>query len=396
MNSHGNPDPSAYDDKEWLSSTYTPDGQTIYGLSHQEYEGWNYDPDCAGWRGTFEQSKCWMNSVNLVKSVDGGASYTQTAAPSHLIASAPYKYAAGAGPFGVFDPSNIIYRPSDGHYYATVRVEPHGAQQYGVCLMRTSNLDDPTSWRAWDGKGFGVRFINPYLEPNEPPADHVCAPISPGNLPYGSSSLTYSTYLNKYVFVAVSEKTDPSTGSTVGGFYFSLSDDLIHWSEQQLLMEGVLTWRHQCGDDDPVLYPSLLDPASPDHNFETIGQHPYLYFTRLNYEYYDPTTCWMTLDRDLVRVPIEFTGGSVPASGNPPAGPPSGSSPPPVTGVSTHTSKPNCAAEQRARTRLTRALRTARRQLTRTRSRPARRRLRSRIKHLRSRLDRLRKSPCRR
>src|SRR6185436_10226841 len=93
MNSHSNQDPSAYDDKEWLSSLYTTDGQTIYGLSHHEYEGWNYDSACAQWRGTFEQSKCWMNSVNLVKSTDGGSSYTHAAAPSHLIASAPYTYA---------------------------------------------------------------------------------------------------------------------------------------------------------------------------------------------------------------------------------------------------------------------------------------------------------------
>jgi hypothetical protein len=318
MNSHGSQDPAAYDDREWLSSVYTPDGQTIYGLSHMEYEGWNYDPNCAQWRGTFEQAKCWMNSVNLVTSTNGGSSYTHAAAPAHLIAAAPYQYASGTGPLGVFDPSNILYRPDDGYYYATVRVEAHAAQEGGICLMRTSDLADATSWRAWDGAGFGVRFINPYLEPDEPPSAHVCTPLSPGNLPYGNSSLAYSSYLHKYVFVAVSEKTDPSTGQTVGGFYYSLSDDLIHWSEQQLLMEGVLTWRHQCGDDDPVLYPSLLDPASPDRNFGTIGRHPYLYFTRFNYEYYDPSTCWMSLDRDLIRIPIEFTSASDPPANEPP------------------------------------------------------------------------------
>jgi hypothetical protein len=318
MNSHSNRDPAAYNDKEWLSSVYTGDGQTIYGLSHHEYEGWNYDAACAPWRGTFEQARCWMNSVNLVSSVDGGSSYTHATAPSHLIAAAPYRYAAGSGPLGVFDPSNILYRPEDGHYYATVRAAPYGAQQNGICLMRTANLADPTSWRAWDGAGFGVRFINPYLEPNEPPGNHVCSVLSPGLLPYGSSSLTYSTYLQKYVLLGVSEKADPSTGEIVSGFYYSLSGDLINWTEQQLVMEGVLMWRHRCGDADPVLYPSLIDPASPDRNFGTIGRRPYLYFTRFNYQYWGTEKCWMTLDRDLLRVPIEFSIDPGPPTNQPP------------------------------------------------------------------------------
>jgi hypothetical protein len=393
MNSHGNQDPAAYDDREWLSSTYTTDGRTIYGLSHMEYEGWNYDPACAQWRGTFEQARCWMNSVNLVTSVNGGSSYTHGAAPAHLVASAPYRYAAGAGPLGVFDPSNIVYRPSDGHYYATVKVEPHGAQEWGICLMRTANLADPTSWRAWDGTGFGVRFINPYLEPNEPPSAHVCQVLSPGLLPYNNSSLTYSTYLQKYVFVGVSEKVDPSTGATVGGFYYSLSDDLINWSEQQLLMEGVLTWRHRCGNEDPVLYPALLDPSSPDRNFETVDRRPYLYFTRYNYQYWDPGTCWMSLDRDLLRIPIEFTGD---ASSDPPSSPPPAPIPPagPASPKGQPSTARSCAAIAQRRTRVARALRKTRHRLAAAHSREARRRLRVRIRGLERRLKRLRKALC--
>jgi PKD repeat protein len=258
-----------------------------------------------------------MNSVNLVTSVNEGSSYTHPPAPSHLVAAAPYRYAAGSGPLGVFDPSNIVHRP-DGYYYATVRVEPYGAQDHGICLMRTATLGDPTSWRAWDGTGYGVRFINPYLEPNQPPQNHVCRVLSPGLLPYGNSSITYSTYLQKYVFLAVSEKANPTTGESVSGFYYSLSDDLIHWTEQRLLMEGVLMWRHRCGDADPVLYPSLIDPASPDRNFGTIGRHPYLYFTRFNYQYWGNDKCWMTLDRDLLRIPVEFTVGAGPPANQPP------------------------------------------------------------------------------
>jgi hypothetical protein len=45
----------------------------------------------------------------------------------------------------------------------------------------------------------------------------------------------------------------------------------------------------------------VLDPQSKSRNFETTGRRPYLYFTRFHY-----SACQQTLDRDLVRVPIEF------------------------------------------------------------------------------------------
>jgi hypothetical protein len=83
--------------------------------------------------------------------------------------------------------------------------------------------------------------------------------------------------------------------------YFSLSKDLIHWSERRLIREAELPWTYRCGDHNPILYPSLLDPGSQSRNFETTGRHPYLYFTRLNY-----SSCEMTADRDLLRVPVEL------------------------------------------------------------------------------------------
>ena len=38
----------------------------------------------------------------------------------------------------------------------------------GTCLIRTQNVADPKSWRAWDGDGFNVRFVDPYRESPEP------------------------------------------------------------------------------------------------------------------------------------------------------------------------------------------------------------------------------------
>src|SRR4249920_1563080 len=39
MASSMNPDPAAFDDHEWIASTWTPDGKTIYALVHNEYQG---------------------------------------------------------------------------------------------------------------------------------------------------------------------------------------------------------------------------------------------------------------------------------------------------------------------------------------------------------------------
>jgi hypothetical protein len=64
----------------------------------------------------------------------------------------------------------------------------------------------------------------------------------------------------------------------------------------------VLIQNYRCGDPDPVYYGSLLDPDSSSPNFETSGRHAYLYFTRFHYK-----ACRQTLDRDLLRVPIEFS-----------------------------------------------------------------------------------------
>jgi hypothetical protein len=88
----------------------------------------------------------------------------------------------------------------------------------------------------------------------------------------------------------------------VTGFYYSLSGDLVHWSARKLVQEAVVPQTYRCGDQDPVYYPSVLDPKSSSPNFETTGRQAYLYYTRFHYK-----ACAQTQDRDLVRVPVEFT-----------------------------------------------------------------------------------------
>jgi hypothetical protein len=301
MNSHNNTDPSMYDDKEWIGSTWTPDGTTVYGIIHSEYQGWRHAPGgyCIRSGEPFsDRAKCWQNALTLAKSTNGGSTFSHTTAPTHLVAGSPTRWERGNGPLGFFQPSHIV-RAQDGWHYMMARVMNTGPQPLGSCLMRTRNVADPTAWRGWSGTGFTVTFPSPYLNTLDP-AEHVCQPVTFNHIGTLSESLGWSTYFKKWVLVGSADNADGFSGP---GFYFYTSDDLINWSPAQLLMEAELPWTYQCADG-PAFYrdPSLLDPQSKTRNFDTIGQRPYLFFTRFNL-----SSCSSSLDRDLIRIPIEFS-----------------------------------------------------------------------------------------
>jgi hypothetical protein len=206
-----------------------------------------------------------------------------------------------SGPAGLFQTSNIVHNSDDGYYYALVRAQRYRAQQQGTCVMRTRDLSDPKSWRAWNGHGFDVRFVNPYLEPNQRPVDHVCNPVSFGEIQLMVESLTFNTYLDSFLLVGTAVDRNRE-GNVTSGIYYSTSDDLIDWTPRKLILRTESRQTYECGDPNPIAYPSVLDPASTSRNFESTGKRAYLYFTRSNY-----ASCTETLDRDLVRVPIEFS-----------------------------------------------------------------------------------------
>lgn len=293
MASGYDPRPQAYDDRDWIASTYTLDGRTIYALVHEEYQGYNHPGACA----SGELLKCWYNAITFARSDNAGRTYRRAAAPANLVATAPYRYEPDAGSYGLFTPSNTVRGRTDNHYYFLARVGAHGAQPYGACLLRTRDLADPASWRGWDGSAFGVRFIDPYRQDGVP-ADHTCAPVARDQIDRMSMSLTWNTYIARYLLVG--EAAGPSPGEI--GIYYSTSTDLVHWSGRKLLRAVEAPWTFECGDRQPVTNPSVLDPASGSRNFETTGRRPWLYFTRFHY-----SGCEQTLDRDLARVRLQLS-----------------------------------------------------------------------------------------
>jgi hypothetical protein len=302
-NSPESPDPSTWDHASWISAPYTRDGNVVYSLSHMEYRGWLFDPRqpplC--YPGSPDWHTCWYNAITLLHSFDGGANFSHTSAPTHYVGGPPFQYQPGIGPAGFFNPSNIV-RGKDGYYYSLIQTMEKLPQEKGACLWRTQDLSDPKSWRAWNGSSFTVRFLDPYQNSIPDQSQHICEPVGATTIETGSESLTWNTYLKKWLLV----RAAGGASGNPTGFYAYISDDLINWSVWERVLEAKLPWAHTCGEPDYVLYPSLLDPESDTRNFETTGQHPYLFMTHFNVQY-NQGGCFMSNDRDLVRIPIELS-----------------------------------------------------------------------------------------
>jgi len=289
--------PESYENNEWLWSVYR-EGSRWHALVHNEF----HDPVSANCKvpDIPEFNPCWYNSITYAVSTDGGRSFVKPSPPAHVIAPAPLAWVAPAQPVtdwyveGYFAPTNIV-RANDGYYYALTSVTPSPLGPGGWCVMRTSQLDDPATWRAWDGTGFNLRMTSPYVTGSPAP---VCQPLQKT---MASGHLVYSTYIGRFLHVA--QNVQWIGGRNVCGIYFSLSSDLVHWSEHQLLAEtfafddcklqpsdpGVLETMHQG-------YASIIDHGDTTINFERAGRTPYLYYARET-----PT------GPQVVRVPLTFT-----------------------------------------------------------------------------------------
>lgn len=182
------------------------------------------------------------------------------------------QYPAG-GTWGVFEPSNIIKRAASGFvppaYYSLVWVShPSGS---GIFLMKTHNLADPSFWRFLTTEG-SIPTLNFSYKPSS-----ITGTPSKGGI-------SYNNYLKKYLGVY---------SHWNGIVYYSLSDDLLNWTENWR-GERVLT----PPDVGPKsIYASLLQPGAETRNFETTDRSPYIYVFRYR----------STYDRDLIRIRIRLS-----------------------------------------------------------------------------------------
>lgn len=275
---HASPEdtsPQDFSNNQWLTSFYTLDGNTIASLVHTEYDGFQIVGACSPRSLQAFYANCWWNTITLAVSNNGGADFSEATPPGNLVASPPYPYDPNnlLGPDGYTGPTGIVKWGN--YYYALINDWPFKAQQFGPCLIRTDSLFDPSSWRAWDGAGFTVRFADPYTVQNINPAQHVCAPVYAGD----ASALVQDQTTGLFI----ADDFDPGTSyGPAPGLYVWVSRDLIHWSRAYGVghVTGSEVYATPTTARYSFVYFSLLDPASQDRSFSTVTSTPYIYFVR--------------------------------------------------------------------------------------------------------------------
>ncbi len=305
MSSDYDPDPAQFDDSEWMGAPFTLDGERIYAVVHNEYRGDTHTRARPGQCPSGQRLPCLDTSFTMAVSTDGGDSFTEIAPPpNHLIATLPYQYIDDSVPSGIRQPSNIIEGPN-GFFYLFGNVSDQPAEDQWVCAMRTDDLADPSSWRFWDGNDFTGVWKNPYLQPVDPVADK-CAPLALPQLGGGvNEGVVFDEALGLYVMVGAA--ASPGGADPDWGFYYSTSPDLVNWSVRRLLIDLPINPSVDDPDNDTVhAYPTIIDPDSDSLNFSTSDGRMYLYVSRFNFG-------GNSLDRDLLRFPIEVVGVEVDA-----------------------------------------------------------------------------------
>ena len=132
------------------------------------------------------------------------------------------------------------------------------------------------------------------------PAPGICALIGVGQLLGPYDSLTFNTYLNKYMITGVTVFGDP-LGNYVCGIGYSLTSDFINWTRTRLIQPRYIPGFAPCTSPNgtgAVAFVSVIDHADSTINFEQPSATPYIYYTLFN----SPG-----LNRDLVRVPVTIT-----------------------------------------------------------------------------------------
>ncbi|MDF2600515.1 MAG: hypothetical protein K0Q54_3338 [Methylobacterium brachiatum] len=291
LDSGEKPDPASYDDRSWITATWTEDGRHVAALLHHEYQANEHPGRCPA--GSY--MACWYNTITAAASADGGRSFLRRNPPV-VVAGAPFRQEVDQGRHrGFFNPSNIV---AEGRWrYVLVSTtgwdRPGSDQAAGLCLFRSDDPADPARWRAWTGTGFTAAFPDPYRKPVPPGA--TCRPVGPFPGPVGAVVRHRATGAWIAVFMAKA-----GDGFARSGFYWSSSRDLIAWDTPRLLLDGATLYDDPCKATAPLIaYPSLLDPAAQGRNFDDVGDGALLTYASLRVE-----GCTITSDRDLLRRPV--------------------------------------------------------------------------------------------
>ncbi|MGA9527930.1 MAG: hypothetical protein WBS24_07440 [Terriglobales bacterium] len=295
--------PADFNDQVWLDSFYTFDGKTIAALGHTEYHGWAIAGECHV-KGNNQYGACEYDSDTYHQSKDGGYHFSTPKVPGNFLAGIPYKYEIDRGPAGYSVDTNII--ELSGWYYAVTtswtwppncsgQTGPHHCITTGGAPIRTQNVFDPASWLGWNGSAFAVSFVDPYPGPVSHPGQHVFTPVQ--YMGFVNAINLYQVSATQVVVATLWDYWDNELGPP--GMYLTTSTDMVNWTKPTL----VVKLKDLLAEDPPgnwlYAYFSLIDPSATDLNFSVLGNHPSLYYVRLNNN--------NSSERVLFRRPITLT-----------------------------------------------------------------------------------------
>ena len=261
------PNPAHYADRNFIAALWTRDGRSVAALVHHEYHA----DDFKRCRAAGDLA-CWYNTILSYQSPDGGLDFARTTKP--VVAAAPFRQDVEQGRHrGFFNPSNIV--ADHGRAYALISTTGWTGQPYGNCLFRTDDPEKPGSWRAFDGKAFGIRYDDPYTVAHPRPAP--CMTIAPFTFPVGSIVRHRASGTWIALFQAAAGGAFP-----LNGFYYATSRDLLKWSDPKILLAGNTLYGDLCRAGPSIIgYPAMLDPGAPGRIFDETGDHPDLFLTTM-------------------------------------------------------------------------------------------------------------------
>ena len=275
-------DPSKFDDRTWITATWTADGVRVAGLGHNEFHAHDFPGRCK-----FQtDDECWYTAVVPLISSDGGRSFVRQDYPEP-IAAPPMKNEAEQGhQRGYFNPSNIVFHY--GNYYSLIARTGFGVKS-GRCLFRTTDVMAPNSWTVWDGDSYIPIFGSPY--------DHDWTPRRPceGATGLHGSLGSIAKIIGTHMFAAFSLAA--SSENVENGFVdVSFSTDLLHWTDPRHIFSATPAWSKVCTKGERYSYPAVLSDTDQGRNFDSIGESSWLFITKMS--------CLHPLDRELVRFPV--------------------------------------------------------------------------------------------
>lgn len=229
--------------------------------------------------------ECQQVELTAAVSTDGGATFSPSEGASSVIASPGVPYRHDVGLLAMWQPSNIVRHPTDGHLYMLAQFDDRERSIQLTCLFRTATIDDPASWRAWDGEDFSLSFAPPATDGASDRPEDCASVLTP---PIGG--LTWNTHLERFVAIGGFTEAGPT------GQYLTTSTDLVEWTPPVFIQAAEFVYTSDVPPFEP--YATLIDPSSESMSYDTSGETPYLYFSRINAM--DP------LDFDLVRVPLRL------------------------------------------------------------------------------------------